>query len=213
MRQSLRAILLALLALAAVLVVVLFDVPTLSTLRQWADSLGVWFPIAYWFAYVIVTQFPIPRTILTLTAGILFGPWAGIAIALTATAAAAALSLSVVRYLLADWVRPRLTHPIVDTINAHLLARGWVAVISLRMIAGVPFSIMNYACALTSVRVSTFTVATFIGSAPGSILTVFFGDTLTGDANPAIIAATVALAVIGIIGLAVDSRVPVKPSR
>lgn len=211
MRQTTRVPVLALFVLVGLAVVVFFDVPPLGVLRDWADSLGGWFPVAYWAAYVAVTQFPVPRTLLTLTAGILFGPWTGILIALTATAAAAALSLVVMRYLLADWIRPRLTHPVVDKINARLTSRGWVAVISLRLIAGVPFSVMNYASALTSIRVSTFTFATFLGSAPGSIVVVLFGDTLTGQADPAIIGLMVALAVIGIIGLAVDVRLPVKP--
>lgn len=210
MRQTTRGVILALLVIVALVVVAVFDVPPLALLRDWADSLGVWFPVAYWGAYVGITQFPVPRTILTLTAGVLFGPWIGILIALTATAVAAAISLTVVRYLLADWVRPRLTHPLVGKIDDRLRARGWAAVVSLRLIAGVPFSIMNYASALTSIRLTTFTTATFLGSAPGSIVTVFFGDTLTGQANPAIIMTTILLAVIGVIGLAVDARLPVK---
>lgn len=207
----LRVLLLALLAVLGIIVMTQFDIPPLSTLRVWADALGPWFVVAFWFAYVGLTQFPIPRTILTLSSGILLGPWVGILAALTATAASAALSLAVVRGLLADWIRPRLTHPAIGRINARLRQRGWASVISLRMIAGVPFSVMNYAAALTDVRVSTFAAATFLGSAPGTIATVFFGDTLTGQANPAIVAITVLLAVAGIIGLAVDSRVPVKP--
>lgn len=205
-----RGLILAALVAVALAVLVLFDVPPLATLRDWAQRLGPWFVVAYWFAYVALTQFPVPRTILTLTAGVLFGPWIGIAVALTATAVSAAVSLVVVRGLLADWIRPRLTHPAIVRINARLRQRGWVSVIALRMIAGIPFSVMNYAAALTDVRVSTFAVATFLGSAPGSMATVFLGDTLTGRADPVIIAITVGLAVVGIIGLAVDSRLPVK---
>ncbi|WP_018021669.1 VTT domain-containing protein [Corynebacterium doosanense] len=206
-----RLLLLALFAAAGVAVMTLFDVPPLSTLRDWADALGPWFVVAFWFAYVGVTQFPVPRTILTLLSGILLGPGTGILVALTATAVSAAVSLVVVRGLLADWIRPRLTHPAIGRINSRLRQRGWAPVISLRMIAGVPFSVMNYAAAMTDVRVSTFAAATFLGSAPGTIATVLFGDTLTGEADPLIVAITVALAVAGIIGLAVDSRLPVKP--
>lgn len=191
-------------------VTVLFDVPPLATLRVWADSAGGWFVVAFWFAYVLITQFPVPRTILTLSAGVLFGPWVGILLSLTATAAAAAVSLSIVRGLLGEWIRPYLRHPAVAGINRRLEQRGWLAVASLRMIAGIPFSVLNYAAALTSVRLVPFTVATFIGSAPGTIAMVFFGDTLTGEADPVIIAITVALAVVGVVGLLLDSRIPVK---
>ena len=77
--------------------------------------------------------------------GILFGTGRGILIALTATTVSAVISLLIVRTLLRDWVEPRLTHPAVESINRRLEERGWLAILSLRMIAAVPFSIMNYA--------------------------------------------------------------------
>ena len=187
------------------------DVPPLSTLREWAQGLGGWFPLAYWAAYVLVTQFPVPRTVLTLSAGILFGPAVGIAIALTATVVSAVVSLLVVRHFLGAWMAPRLRHPAVSSITHRLEQRGWLAVGSLRMIAGVPFCVLNYACALSPVAVAPFAVATFVGSAPGSIATVLLGDTLTGHANPAIIAVTVVLALLGVSGLVLEHSLPIKP--
>lgn len=186
------------------------DVPSIGTLRQWAEAAGPWFLGLFWVGYVLITQFPVPRTLLTLSSGVLFGPWVGVLVALSATTVAAALSLSVVRGLLGDWMAPRLRHPAVAGVNSRLEQRGWLAVTSLRMIAGVPFSIMNYAAALTSVPLGMFTVATLVGSAPGTVVTVFLGDMLAGDLDPLVIGLTVALAVAGFIGLAVDHRLPVK---
>ncbi|GAB3707030.1 TVP38/TMEM64 family protein [Corynebacterium nasicanis] len=191
-------------------VTVLIDVPAIATLRAWAEASGPWFVALFWLGYVGVTQFPIPRTLLTLSSGVLFGPWLGVAVALSATTVAAALSLSVVRGLLGEWMAPRLSHPAVAGINTRLEQRGWLAVMSLRMIAGVPFSIMNYAAALTSVPLGMFTVATLLGSAPGTVATVVLGDALTGEPGPAVLGITVALAVAGLVGLAVDHRLPVK---
>ncbi|STC70466.1 TVP38/TMEM64 family protein [Corynebacterium pilosum] len=198
----------AIILAAAVFVVAwaLIDVPPLSVLREWATTTGAWFPVVFWLLYVLITQFPIPRTVMTLSSGILFGPVWGIIISLTATTVAAALSLVIVRGLLRDWIEPRLTHPTVATINDHLERRGWLAVVSLRLIAGVPFSIMNYVAALTKVRLVPFTLATLVGSAPGTILITLFGDTLTGEANPAVIATMAVLALVGIAGLIVDTR-------
>lgn len=198
----------AIILAAAVFVVAwaLIDVPPLSVLREWATTTGAWFPVVFWLLYVLITQFPIPRTVMALSSGILFGPVWGIIISLTATTVAAALSLVIVRGLLRDWIEPRLTHPTVATINDHLERRGWLAVVSLRLIAGVPFSIMNYVAALTKVRLVPFTLATLVGSAPGTILITLFGDTLTGEANPAVIATMAVLALVGIAGLIVDTR-------
>nr|WP_268914084.1 TVP38/TMEM64 family protein [Corynebacterium uropygiale] len=186
------------------------DIPSLGVLREYSRRLGPAFPLAFWCFYVLITQFPVPRTVLTLSAGILFGPVQGILLALSATTVSGAISLLIVRSLLGEWMAPRLTHPAVASINRRLRERGWLAVTSLRMIAGVPFSLLNYVAALTAVPVLSFTLATFIGSAPGTILVVVLGDTLTGEADPRMIVAMLLLALLGIAGLVLDTRLGVK---
>lgn len=188
----------------------LIDVPSLTQLRSWSERTGPWFPAVFWVAYVVITQFPIPRTLLTVSAGVLFGAVRGIALALTATTVSAVISLLLVRFLLRDWVEPRLTHPAVRRINQRLEERGWLAVTSLRMIAGVPFSIMNYAAALTRVPVLPFAAATLVGSAPGTILVTMFGQTLTDDPDPVFVAVMVVLAVVGLSGLLFDATTPTR---
>ena len=189
---------------------VFLDVPPLSTLRTWADTLGPWFPVAFWLLYILITQFPIPRTVMTVSAGILFGSVQGILIAITATTVSAVISLLIVRTLLRDWVEARLTHPAVEQINRRLEERGWLAILSLRLIAAVPFSVLNYAAALTRVPVLPLAIATFAGSLPGTVLVTIFGDTLTGEANPVVIAVMAVLAVIGLSGLILDARLPAR---
>lgn len=191
----------------------LLDIPPLSVLREWSEHTGAWFPVVFWLLYVAVTQLPVPRTVLTVSAGILFGPWRGALLAITATTVSAVVSLCIVRGLLRDWIEPRLTHPAVARVNARLEQRGWLAVASLRMIAAVPFSVMNYAAALTRVPVAPFALATLVGSLPGTVITVLFGDTLTGQASPTVIAAAVALGLIGVAGLALDTALPVRPGE
>src|SRR5699024_861719 len=88
--------------------------------RWWGGgAAGAWFLGLFGVGYVLITQFPVPRTILTLSSGVLFGPWVGVLVALSATTVAAALSLSVVRGLLGEWMAPRLRHPAVAGINAR----------------------------------------------------------------------------------------------
>lgn len=201
-------------ALALFVAVTLFvEVPSVETLRAWADTAGRPFVLLFWLGYVAITQFPVPRTLLTLASGVLFGPWQGVLIALTATTVSAAVSLFVVRALLGGWMAPRLSHPAVVGVNTRLEERGWLAVASLRMIAGVPFSALNYAAALTSVPLGMFTLATFLGSAPGTVVTVVLGDALAGDVDPLVVGLTVFLAVLGLAGLVVDRRLPVKAVR
>ncbi|BAC18462.1 conserved hypothetical protein [Corynebacterium efficiens YS-314] len=191
-------------------VTVVVEIPSITTLRDWADSAGPAFVWLFVGLYVVITQFPIPRTVLTLASGVLFGPWQGTLIALGSTTVSAALSLLIVRGLLGGWMRPRLTHPAVARINARLRDRGWLAIASLRMIAAVPFSLLNYVAALTSVPLLAFTVATAVGSAPGTIATVVLGDAVVGSGSATAVVFTIALACLGVVGLILDRRLPVK---
>ncbi|MEX3515919.1 TVP38/TMEM64 family protein [Corynebacterium camporealensis] len=186
------------------------DIPDLNLLGEWAERLGPWFIVGFIVCYVIFTQFPLPRTVWTVAAGVLFGPWLGLGVALVSLTISAALSLTIVRWLLGDWIRPHLAHPAVFKINAHLERRGWLAVGSLRMVAGVPFSILNYVAALTPIPFAHFVVATTIGSIPTTALGVFFGDALAGEPHPALIAAIVFFAALGLVGLYLDSKVPTR---
>lgn len=199
--------------LTAVVFTLAFDIPSLATFRAWAEQSGGGFILLFSTLYVLITLFPVPRTLLTLAAGVLFGPVLGSVIALGATTVSALLALLIVRGLLGDWMRPRLTHPAVERINLRLRQRGWLAITSLRMIAAVPFSVLNYVAALTSVPVWAFTVATLIGSAPGTIATVVLGDAVTGDGDWRALLITVILALLGIFGIFLDQKLPVKSPK
>lgn len=188
------------------------EVPDFVALQTWARSLGWLFPLCFTGLYVLIVQFPIPRTVLTLSSGLLFGPLLGSIIALTATTLGAGISLSIVRHFLGAWMRPRLRHPAVAGVTARMQQRGWLSITCLRMIAAVPFSILNYVAALSPVPLATFMLATLLGSAPGTIATVYFGDALaTGTNNTLIIIAGV-LASLGFLGLVLDVKLGVRTS-
>lgn len=191
----------AFLAVVAV-VALIVDVPDLAALRQWRADLGPWFVAALWGAYVVFTLFPIPRTIWTVASGVLLGPWQGLALSLSALTVSACITVVGLRTFLGRFPAP--SNPTLHLINEHLERRGWVAIFNLRMIAGIPFSLLNYAAALTAIPLGQFAVATLIGSIPTTALGVFFGDALTGQTSPWIIAAMVALALLGFTGLVRD---------
>lgn len=206
-----RPLLLAALAAATAIVLWVTDVPDMGDIRAWADATGPWFFAVFFAAYVGFTQLPIPRTAFTLSAGVFFGVGPGIALAIAATAVSALLSLTVVRFFARDWARGFLTrYPRLRSIDDRLERRGWLAVTSMRMIAAIPFAPLNYACALSSIRVPQFFLATVIGSAPGTVATVVLGDAFTGGADWRFLLVTGCLLTLGLFGLLLDSRMPVN---
>ncbi|WP_433633467.1 TVP38/TMEM64 family protein [Nocardia sp. CA-120079] len=184
----------------------LVPLPTPQQMQDWATSVGPIFPLLFFVVHALVTVAPVPRTVLTVSAGVLFGPALGIVLAASATTVSAALAILLVRALDRDRVAAHLTHPAVRSIDERLERRGWLAVGSLRLIAFAPFSVINYCCALSSIRFWPYLIATVIGILPGTIGTVILGDALTGRTHPGMLAVSGVLIAIGIIGLIIDAR-------
>ncbi|MDO5029063.1 MAG: TVP38/TMEM64 family protein [Corynebacterium sp.] len=212
---TVKKVLLGLAVIVGVIVTLFVDVPTVATIRQWSIDAGDWFPIAYFLVYVALTQFPIPRTVFTLASGILFGPVLGFLLAITATTVSALVSLLIVRFLARDWFRTLLTNRRLIQLDHRLEQRGWLTVLSLRMIAGVPFSFLNYACGLSSIRVAPYIIATAIGSAPNTLAVVLLGDALLVGFDVRFAVATGILLLLGVAGLVLDAKFPVveAPSK
>lgn len=199
-----------LVAMAALIVILVafawaVPLPTAVQLRDWATSVGPWFPLVFLAGHVVVTTFPFPRTAFSLAAGLMFGPVLGVSIAVAASTVSAVLAVLAIRALgwqLASMVR----HPAVDRLDLRLRRRGWASVLSLRLIPAVPFAALNYAAGASSVRLVPYTVATFFGLLPGTIAVVVLGDALTGRVDPLLVLISAAIACVGLLGLVYENR-------
>ncbi|WP_072691070.1 TVP38/TMEM64 family protein [Rhodococcus marinonascens] len=203
-----KAIGVAILAVALVVVALLTPLPSVLQVRDWAQSIGSAFPLVFFAVYALVTVFPIPRTVFTLSAGLLFGAWLGITIAVVASMVSAVLALLLVRVIGRDVVWRRISNPTVRRVDERIARRGWLAVGSLRLIAFAPFSVVNYCCGVSSIRLVPYVLATAVGILPGTIGVVVLGDALTGETKPAFLVLSGVCIVAGIVGLIVDSRRP-----
>lgn len=191
---------------ALFVVALLIELPSPERIQDWAEGVGPIFPLLFFIGYALVAVAPVPRTVLTVSCGVLFGAGLGSTVALTATAVAAALALLLVRALDRDRVASRLTHPAVRAIDVRLERRGWLAVGSLRLIAIAPFSVVNYCCGLSSVRFWPYLIATVVGSLPGTVATVILADALAGGSHPAMVVISGICLAIGVLGLVLDAR-------
>jgi uncharacterized membrane protein YdjX (TVP38/TMEM64 family) len=209
-----RARLLAgvLLLLAVIIAAAVLPVPTALEMRSWAQSVGLAAPVLFLLGQTVVTVAPIPRTAFTLAAGLLFGPVLGVALSLTGTTLSAVLAFVAVRKLGRDLVAPYLDRSVLRSVDARLRRRGWLAVASLRLIPAVPFSVLNYCSAVSSIRFRDYLLGT-VGVVPGSVALVVLGDALTGETSPALLAISLGGAAIGIVGLIVQACTVPRESR
>ena len=159
-----RVVTLAVAIVILVALALLVPLPTAVQLRDWSRSLGPWFPLAFLAAHTVITVFPFPRTAFTLAAGLLFGTGYGVLIAVTASTVSALIALLLVRA--GGWQLSSLvSHPAIETVDSRLRQRGWLAVLSLRLIPAVPFAVINYAAGASAVRIAPYGLATLVGPA------------------------------------------------
>lgn len=207
MRQLARPRTLATVVGITVLLVVaaLVPLPTAVQLRDWAESVGPWFPLAFLLAHAVVTILPVPRTAFTLGAGLLFGPAVGVLIAVIGSTASALISLLLVRAF--GWRLNRLVrHRSMDTVDERLQERGWPTILSLRLIPVVPFAAINYAAGASAVRLTPYALATLAGLLPGTAAVVILGDALAGHTSPWLFAVSVCTGALGLAGLVMEIR-------
>ncbi len=185
----------------------MLPVPSPLQMRTWSQSVGIAAPLLFLLGHTLVTVAPIPRTVFTLAAGLLFGPVLGVVLSLVATALSAVLAFGLVRRWARGLVSPHLDHKVLRAVEARLRRRGWLAVASLRLIPAVPFSVLNYCSALSSIRFYQYLAGT-VGVVPGTVAVVVLGDALTGTTSPALLAVSLTGAAIGMLGLIVEARSP-----
>lgn len=195
----------ALVVLAAVL---LSQFGGVQELRQFVRDTGVWGPLLFVLLESVITIAPVPRTIFIVAGGVIFGP-VGIVLVLAATLVGGSLAFWLVRYVGGAFVERHAEHTAVAWVRARIERRGLLAMLSLRLIPVVPFSVFNYAAALTGVRYLYFAIGTVLGSLPGTITMVVLGDAAVGgNPPPALIAVSVVSGIAGVVGAVVAMRRP-----
>jgi uncharacterized membrane protein YdjX (TVP38/TMEM64 family) len=134
---------------------------------------------AFMLLNVTVLTLSIPGAVLTmaLAGGAIFGRLWGTLIVLTSLTIGDSLGFLLARYLLRDWVERRFgAH--VPAIQRGIERDGAFYLLSLRLLAVVPFFVVNLTMGLTHMRLRTFAPVSFIGLAPATVLYVNAGTEL-----------------------------------
>jgi uncharacterized membrane protein YdjX (TVP38/TMEM64 family) len=196
-------------ALAVVAVAVFFFRNGLPDIRQTVAAAGLWAPLLFVLLCGAVTVTPIPRTVFTVAAGVLFGSVTGVLLAVTGTALAATTAFWLVRLVGGRFVERHSHHRSVVWVRARLDRSGLLAMVSLRLIPAVPFAVMNYASALSGVRFFPYLLGTVLGVLPGTIGIVVLGDAAVGgNPHPAMLLISLASGLVGLTGALIAARRP-----
>lgn len=143
---------------------------------DWIERLGFWGPLVYGLIYVVATVLLVPGSILTLTAGAVFGLKTGFFTVWIGSTAGATSAFLIGRYLARRKVAELAgRYPKFDAIDRAVGQGGWRIVALLRLSPAVPFNLQNYLYGLTRIRFWPCLFATWLGMIPGSFLFVYVG--------------------------------------
>ncbi|OSY36565.1 MULTISPECIES: TVP38/TMEM64 family protein [Pseudonocardia] len=184
-------------------------VPQFGEVRRVVEAAGPWGPVVFVLLQVLLNVPPFPRTVFTVSAGVLFGAVVGTALAIIATALAAVVAFALVRLTGGGIIGRWAEHPRALWVRRRLDHHGTLAVTSMRLIPMVPFAVMNYLSGLSAVRFWPYLIGTVVGSTPSTIAIVTLGDAVTGHVKPSLLLVSALCGVVGLIGVVVAARRPI----
>lgn len=192
--------------LAAASAVLLFE-PQRLLASGWPPALsGGAAMLLYAVAYGLCTAAFVPKPLLNLTAGALFGSQAGLAAALGGTVLGAGLAFGLGRLLGQDALRPLLRGRWLQAADGQLSRHGFRSMLALRLFPGVPFWAANYCAAVSRMGWFPFLLATGLGSIPNTAAYVIAGSRATTPTSPVFLIAMGFITATGLAGLVVAWR-------
>lgn len=164
--------LLVFIAAAAVAVLVL-PLPTIDQLQGYFTDTR-WGPLVFVLGYAALTLSPVPKNVLSIGAGVVFGFAGGIGVVVAAALLGAAGAFWLGRWLGREAVE-KFTGARVEKLDGVLRRRGFAAVVGVRLVPVLPFTAINYLAGLTSVRWWPYFLGTAVGILPGTVSYVTLG--------------------------------------
>jgi uncharacterized membrane protein YdjX (TVP38/TMEM64 family) len=201
-----RLALLVVLLAAAASCVLLFQPQKLLT-RGWPPQLGgATAAVVFVLAYGLCTVAFVPRPLLNLAAGALFGSQLGTGAALAGTVLGAGIAFGLGRALGQDALRPLLRGRWLKAVDGQLSQHGFRSMMAARLFPGVPFWAATYCAAVSRMRWAPFLLATALGSVPNTAAYVVAGARAARPTSPAFLIAVALIAVPTLAGAVVAWR-------
>ncbi|HEY5609992.1 MAG TPA: TVP38/TMEM64 family protein [Thermoanaerobaculia bacterium] len=178
-----------------------------SAVAMWLKSVGDqwWAPLAFIALYSIFNVLLVPGTILSLTAGVVWGWLVGGLWVLAASTVGSAIPYFIARSG-APWVERRIRKR-AGKLYDQLQREGFTTLLLMRLIPIVPYTVLNYAAGLASISPRDYLLATFLGTMPAIFIFTYLADSIAaGIVSPRQAFFRILLAGLLLGGLAVATR-------
>lgn len=170
----LRTVGLVVAALVMVWLVFNVQLPGRDAMRADIESFGAWGWLVFVGAYAAIALTPIPVSVMAITAGVLYGTFAGSILSVIG-----AMIGSIGAYWLAHGLGRNTALWLLGsrrtTLEERLDSAGFEAVFTLRVLPGMPYWPVNYGGGAFGVPFRMFTIACAVASIPGQVSLVAIG--------------------------------------
>ncbi|MGK5693736.1 TVP38/TMEM64 family protein [Streptomyces sp. URMC 128] len=186
--------------------VLLFEPQRLLT-QGWPPQLGgAMAALVFAVAYGVCTVAFVPRPLLNLAAGALFGSQLGTGVALAGTVLGAGIAFCLGRALGQDALRPLLRGRWLKAADGQLSRHGFRSMLVVRIFPGVPFWAANYCASFSRMGLLPFLLATGLGSIPNTAAYAVAGARASTPTSPAFLIALACIALPALAGVVVAWR-------
>ncbi len=165
--------------------------------------------------FALATVLFLPGAIFGLIGGALFGPVWGSAWNVAGATLGATLAFLTARYVASDWVARRAGGRLKGLIEG-VEAEGWRFVAMVRLVPLFPFNLLNYALALTRIRLSQYVVASAVAMIPGTVASTWLGHAgreVAAGSETAIRNVLLALGLLAVVAFAATADPAVSAQR
>ncbi len=159
------------------------SIENIQVLQSFIRSQGFLGYAIYAGIVIIACVFLLPGSILTILAGLTFGPWLGGFLAVTSATIGATVAFLLARYVGGTQIKTMAENNVVfKKIYDGIEANGISFLILTRLVPIFPFNIQNYAYGLTSIKVSSYFIVSLICMAPGSFIYAYIAGQIVSGA-------------------------------
>lgn len=143
---------------------------------NWIEQSGwvgwLWFILFYTLSCV----FFLPGSLLTVGAGAAYGFWSGTVLVSVASMVGAMANFATSRYLLHGWLQRKFERsPRFRSLDQAIATDGWRVIMLSRVSPILPHSVVSYACGLSTISMTRYALASWIGFVPISAAYAYAG--------------------------------------
>lgn len=186
----------------------------------WAQAQGGLGLLVFGLGYAAATVLMIPGALITMLAGVVYGPWLGTAVVSPASVLGASVAFLLGRFTLRAAVERRMAGSRrFAALQTAMSREGFKILLLVRLSPVFPYSLVNYAFGITPLALGPYALGSWLAMLPGTFLYVYLGATVgdlalltSGDAPDAGAAGWV-LKIVGLLATVVVTVLVTRAAR